>query len=300
MTFQQCKYVIEIAKAGSFNEAATNLFVSQASLSESVKNLEKELSIKIFERSNKGINLTIEGLEFIKYAGQLVSQAEFIKERYSKASYAKRLNISTQHYDFAAEVFADFVNKVSESELTLQLKETKTYEVIDDVKNFRSDLGIIAMKKNSNLLMERYLKKNKIKFTVLAEVAPHIFLRKNHPLSRYSELNYDDLEEYPYVFYEQGEKTAVQFSEELTDNTKFKKRIEINDRATLLNLILSTDCVTIGTGIMTSELNSGNIISVRLKSDEIYCIGWITRENTELTSEADMFIKMLDKFINAI
>ena len=300
MTFQQCKYVIEIAKAGSFNEAATNLFVSQASLSESVKNLEKELSIKIFKRSNKGINLTIEGLEFIKYAGQLVSQAEFIKERYSKASYAKRLYISTQHYDFAAEVFADFVNRVSESELTLQLKETKTYEVIDDVKNFRSDLGIIAMKKNSNLLMERYLKKNKIKFTVLAEVAPHIFLRKNHPLSRYSELNYDDLEEYPYVFYEQGEKTAVQFSEELTDNTKFKKRIEINDRATLLNLILSTDCVTIGTGIMTSELNSGNIISVRLKSDEIYCIGWITRENTELTSEADMFIKMLDKFINTI
>ncbi len=300
MTIQQCKYVIEIAKVGSFNEAATTLFVSQASLSESVKNLEKELGIRIFERSNKGIYMTGEGLEFIRYAHQLVSQAEFIKERYLPDSHSKRLSISTQHYDFVAEVFSDFVNKFSDDELMLQFKETKTYEVIDDVKNFRSNFGVIALKKGGDTLMERFLKKNKIKFTTLTEVEPHVFLRKGHPLADRKKLNYEDLSEYPYVSYEQGEKTAVQFSEELTDYTKFSKNVEINDRATLLNLIMSTDCVTIGTGIMTSELNSGNIISVKLESDETYSIGWIARENTELTEEAEMFIKMLNEFLKRI
>ena len=300
MTIQQCKYVIEIARVGSFNEAATTLFVSQASLSESVRNLERELEIKIFERSNKGINLTGEGLEFIKYAHQLVSQAEFIKERYMPESRSKRLYISTQHYDFVAEVFSKFVNLVAENDFMLQLKETKTHEIIYDVKNLMSDLGIMAMKKGGDALMERYLKKNKLKFTSLAEIEPHVFLRKEHPLSKRDILDYEDLSEYPYISYEQGEKTAVQFSEELTDYTKFKKNIEINDRATLLNLILSTDCVTIGTGIMTSELNSGNIISIKLKSDEIYSIGWIARENSELTEEAALFIKMLEEFLSGI
>lgn len=296
MTIQQCKYAVEIARIGSFNEAATKLFISQASLSENIKNLEQELGIIIFERSNKGINLTREGSEFIHYATQLISQADMIYERYSAAGPLKRLCIATQHYDFAAEVFARFLNSISKSNFSLAMTETKTHEVIENVKNFSCDLGIIAMKKSEDALMKRYLAKNRLQFHPLVETTPHIFIRKEHPLAASASVSYDDLREYAYIFYEQGENCAVQFSEELSEYHSYQKKVKINDRATLMNLLLSTDCYTIGTGIMTSDLNNGNVIAIPLQSGERYAIGWIAHKNVEQTQEAALFIHMLHEF----
>lgn len=300
MTIQQCRYAVEISKVGSFNEAATRLFVSQASLSESVKNLEQELGIVIFERSNKGINLTREGTEFIHYAAQLVSQAEMIRERYSAPGSFKRLCIATQHYDFAADVFAKFLNSITQSNFSLTIQETKTHEVIENVKNSLCDIGIIAIKKSEDYLMKRYLAKNRLEFHSLTETNPHIFVRKEHPLSLSKKVSYDDLGEYPYVFYEQGENSAAQFSEELSEHSAYQKKVRINDRATLMNLLLSTDCYTIGTGIMTSDLNNGNVISIPLESDEKYEIGWINHKNVEQTDEVKTFIEMLEAFFENI
>ena len=300
MTIQQCKYAVEIARIGSFNEAATKLFISQASLSENIKNLEQELGIIIFERSNKGINLTREGSEFIHYAAQLISQAEMIHERYHSSVSMKRLCISTQHYDFVAEVFARFLNSIAHSNFTLTMKETKTHEVIENVKNSLCDLGIIAMKKSEDALMKRYLGKNKLQFHPLIETAPHIFIRKEHPLAHMPLVDYDDLCKYAYIFYEQGENCAIQFSEELSEYHSYQKKVKINDRATLMNLLLSTDCYTIGTGIMTSELNNGNVIAIPLQSNEKYAIGWIAHKNVEHTEEVTQFVHMLHEFFENI
>ena len=297
MTIQQCRYILEIAKRGSFNEAATSLFISQASLSESTKNLENHLGIKIFARSNKGVCLTKEGGEFIKYARQIVSQADLVEERYASSVKPKRLFISSQHYDFAAEVFSKFLNTVKQEHFMLSLRETKTNDVIQEVKSAQSDIGIIALKKTGDQLMERYLKKNKLIFTPLTDARPHVFMKKTHPLKDKSIINDNDLSDYPYIFYEQGDNCAVQFSEELSDYSCSYKNIEINDRATLMNLLLSTDCYTIGTGIMSSELNNGNIISIPLDSASRYSIGYIIHENAELTSEAILFLDMLKEFL---
>lgn len=295
MTIQQCKYVIEIARVGSFNEAAVALFMSQASLSDAVKNLEEELKIKIFKRSNKGVQLTNEGGEFIKYANQLVSQAEFILERYSSRNVSKRLYVSSQHYDFVAEAFAEFVNSIAGGDFTASLKERKTHEVIYDVKNSLCDLGILALKKSEDCVMERYLTKNKLEFHPFMETSPYVFLGRDHPLAGAASVTYEDLSGYAYIVYEQGENSAVQFSEELSEYNSFSKKVEITDRATLMNLLVSTECYTIGTGIMNSKLNNGNITAVPLQSSDMYSLGWLCRENTELSCEARQFVERLGK-----
>lgn len=300
MTIQQCKYAVKVAQEGSFNEAAIKLFTSQASLSEAVKNLEQELGIVIFERSNKGVNLTREGSEFIHYAASIVSQAEMISERYKAKEELKHLCIATQHYDFVAEVFTRFVNSIKNRRFTLTLQETKTYEVIESVKNSASDLGIIAIKQSEEQLMKRYLSKNKLDFKMLIETKPHIFVRKDHELAGETRVSCNDLLDFPYVFYEQGENSAALFFEELADFNLSGNNVKINDRATLMNLLLSTDCYTVGTGIMTSELNNGNVVSVPLETEERYIIGYIKQKNVERTGEACEFIDMLNDFLNKI
>lgn len=299
MTIQQCRYALAIAQAGSFHEAAIRLFISQASLSESVRNLEKELGIMLFLRSNKGVSITREGAEFLHYAAQLVSQAEMIEDRYRSAAAGKRLRVSAQHYDFAAEVFAQFLNTSTQQEFALELKETRTHEAIEQVKNALCDLGVIAMRKSESALMERYLAKNQLQFHSLAETAPHVFMRRGHPLSQHTIVEETELQAFPYVFYEQGENAAALFSEELESAAICRKRVRINDRATLLNLLLSTDCCTIGTGIMTSSL-SQDVIAIPLRSAEKYAIGWIARREITYTEEMLAFIKMLEEFFEKL
>lgn len=295
MTLQQCRNVLEIIKCGSFNEAAISLFISQASLSESVKNLEKELGIQIFHRSNKGISLTGEGSEFAEYAARLCTEAAFIRERYTSSKTTGRLYIITQHYDFVADVFSRFLNTATENPLNVSLQESKTHAVITGVRDGRYDLGVLAVRKEDRQY-HRYLEKNRLRFHCLTETTPYVFLRKAHPLAGRARLDYAALEKYPYIFYAQGENGSARFAEELSEYTLYKKRVEINDRATLMNLLLSTDSVTVGTGLMPSALNDGRIAAVPLESDETYAVGYIVRENTALTEEAKQFAAMLEAF----
>ena len=164
MTIQQCRYVLEIVKQGSFNEAAKTMFVAQTSISGAVKSIETELNIKIFERSNKGVFLTDEGSEFVRYAKQLVSQADFITDRYMSYDEMDKISISSQHYDFVAEVFGQFINENESGSFDFCLREVETFKVIDDVEKSFSDLGIIAIKDSDMDVMERLLDGKKISF----------------------------------------------------------------------------------------------------------------------------------------
>lgn len=294
MTLQQCRNVLEIIKCGSFSEAALSLFISQASLSESVKNLEKELGIQIFNRSNKGISLTSEGGEFAEYAARLAAEADFIKERYTAGKSMRRLYVITQHYDFVAEAFSRFLNTISQSPLAVSLQESKTMAVLEGVREGRYDLGVLAVR-NEDRRMRRHLEKSKLLFTAVGEATPHVFFRALHPLSGKKTLSFSDLAPYPYISYAQNTGGGLQFVEELSDYTT-PKNVEINDRATLMNLLLSTDSVTIGTGLMPSSLNDGRICAVPLESEEKYTVGIIERENIARSQEADVFCEMLTAF----
>ena len=292
MTIQQCKYVLAIAKAGSFNEAAKRLFVAQSSLSGSVKDLESELGIIIFERTGNGVFLTDDGAEFVRYAAQLAEQNDFILERYSTEKNSHKLYVSTQHYDFIADICRRMISEIKEENYRFSLRETKTYEVIHEIETAYSDIGILAIKDSDDGIMKRFLDKRGLFFTPVIKAYPHVFVRKEHPLAGNKRIEYGALKDYPYVSYEQGEHNISFFTEEIMNGFS-KRHIEISDRASLMNVLLNTDCYTIGTGIMPSALNNGNIVSIPLVSDEFYMIGYILRKDGKLSDMAEEFIRLL-------
>lgn len=292
MTIQQCKYILKIAECGSLNEAAKQLFVAQSSLSVSLKSLEQELNIKIFERLGNGVYLTEEGAEFIQYARQISEQTDFVLNRYTGNSHSDHLYVSTQHYDFVADVFANLLNEFKEDKYQFSLREMKTYDVICETETAYCDIGIIAIKANDRGIMERYLSQRGLKFTSLLNAMPHVFLRKGHPIANQKVITEENLKNYPYVSYEQGKHNSYFFTEEIT-KIYSDKHIEISDRASLMNVLLATDCYTIGTGIMPSSLNENRIVSIPFESEDFYTIGYILRSDRNMSNPAEKFIKML-------
>ena len=293
MTIQQCKYVLSIANTGSFNEAAKQLFIAQSTLSLSIKTLEQELGIRIFERSGNGVYLTEEGAEFVRYASQIVQHDEFVSERYSAKDVSHRLYIATQHYDFIADIFGKMLAEGDADSYKYALREIKTYDIIHEIEISRSDIGIIAIKDSEYDIMKRYLGKKGIEFTEVLKASPHVFLSKSHPLAQSETLTLSDLKDYPYVSYEQGDRNISFFTEEFISGLKSKKHIEISDRATLMNVLLVTDCYTVGTGIMPSALNRGDIVGIPLKSNDFYITGYILNTARKLTEETQRFIDLL-------
>ena len=300
MTIQQCKYVLTVANTGSFNEAAKQLFVAQSSLSISIKSLEQELDIKIFERSGNGVYLTDEGAEFVKYATQICENDDFVAQRYKTKSIKKKLYIATQHYDFIADIFGNFLKTVESESYRFSIREIETYNVIHEVETAHSDIGIIAIKDGDFDIMKRYLNKKHLSFTPVLEATPHVFFRKNHPLSQHGKLSNTDLKEFPYVSYEQGEHNSSFFTEELCDVSYIDKHIEISDRATLMNVLMLTDAYTIGTGIMPSALNKGDIISVPYESEDFYIIGYLLNEERKIHDATVKFIKLMEETLKNI
>ena len=300
MTIQQCLYVIKIQKTGSFSEAARELFVAQSSLSASIKQLEEELSIKIFERSKNGVTLTLDGAEFVRYAAGIVESAEFISDRYGKRQTGSRLFVSTQHYDFVADVFARLVGENSEERFSFSLQEKTTYEVIRDVETATSDIGIIAIKDCDADIMKRHLQNKGVCFEPMLVAYPHVFVRRGHPLSRESLISLDALRVYPYLSYEQGEHSDPWFKEEIIGGIFLQRRVLISDRATLMNLLLETDAYTIGTGIMPSALNDGKIVSVPFEGDSFYRVGYLYKKDTQPSATMERFVELLTAFSQEI
>ena len=299
MTIQQCRYVLAIAQSGSFSKAAKQLFVAQSSLSVGVKALESELGIQIFDRSGNGICLTDAGGEFIRYADQLCRDTDLIAERYSK-TIQQKLYIATQHYDFIADIFGEILKETDSEGYRFSIREIETYNVIRDVQTAYSDIGIIAIRDSNLEIMKRYLSGRKLSFTPVLSVKPHVFVRKGHPLSDRSLLTAEELKDYPYVSYAQGENNSTYFTEELIEGVVADKHIEISDRATLMNVLMVTDAYTIGTGVMPSALNRGDIVSVPLQSDARYDIGYILNVERNVSPMMQKFIDRMESVLKNI
>ncbi|WP_339321626.1 LysR family transcriptional regulator [Paenibacillus sp. FSL W8-0194] len=298
MTLQQLKYVIEVANRGSMNEAAKRLFISQPSLSNAIKELETELRITIFERTNKGITLSKEGAEFLGYARQVIEQAELLESRYLNAKPApQHFSVSTQHYAFAVNAFVNLVREYGQEEYELALRETKTHEIIQDVKTQRSEIGILYLNEFNSKVINRLLKDANLKFTSLFTAKPHIFISIHNPLAKQSIVTIDQLEAYPYLSFEQGEYNSFHFSEEILSTLSHPKSIRVNDRATLFNLLIGLNGYTISTGVLSADLNGNEIIPVPLDCQESINVGWICHQNAALSKLALAYIDALHEAI---
>lgn len=297
MTLQQLKYVIEVADKGSMNEAAKSLFISQPSLSNAIKDLENEIHLNIFIRSNKGIIVSKEGREFLGYARQVIEQSSLMEERYlGNKPFKQKFSVSTQHYSFAVNAFVDLIKEYGMDEYEFTLRETRTYEIIDDVKNLQSEIGILYMNEFNEKVITRLLKENDLIFEKLFKAKPHVFVSSKNPLARKNKVTLKELDDYPYLSFEQGEYNSFYFSEEILSVIQRKKSIKVSDRATLFNFLIGLDGYTICSGIISEELNGKDIVSVPLDVEDSMSIGFITHKNTKISRLGEIYIDALRKY----
>lgn len=276
MTLKQLQYIITVADMGNITEAAKKLFIAQPSLTSSIHELEKEYGITIFTRGNKGVELTPEGDEFLGYARQVIEQSNLINERYTgKSDVKQRFCVSAQHYSFAVEAFVKLLKEHGGDKYEFHMRETQTYEIIDDVSHLRSEIGILYINKFNETIIRKTLRDNNLSFNTLFKAKPHVFIGKGNPLAKKKKLTLDDLKPFPRLSYEQGSHNSFYFSEEILSTVDCDKDLIVCDRATLFNMLIGLNGYTICSGVISEELNGPNIIAKPLDVDDYMEIGYI-------------------------
>lgn len=301
MTLQQLKYVVGVAAYGSISEAAEHLFISQPSLSTAVKELEEEVGIRIFLRTSQGVSVTAEGTEFLGYARQILEQTNLLESRYRESKLPRQLfSVSTQHYAFVVNAFVAAIKELGVDEFECTLRETRTHEIIEDVRNLRSEIGVLYRNDFNRKVLDKILHDAKLDFIPLFDAKPHIFVSSVHPLALKPRVTLEDLDPYPCLTFEQGEYNSFHFSEEIQSTLIHRKSIKVSDRATLFNLLIGLDGYTISTGIVTADLNGNNIVSVPLQLEELITVGYITQRNMTYSLGATVFLEKLKKFCTGV
>ena len=265
MTIQQLKYAITISEVGSLNRASEVLYVSQPSLSSAVRSLEEDLGITIFSRGGKGVALTNDGAEFIRYARQVVAQYERLLDKYGQGgTLKKKFGISTQHYSFAVKSFVEMVKQFDTQEYEFAIRETTTRDVIEDVSTAKSEIGILYLSDFNRKAIERILRGNQLEFHPLIQCDTYAYLWKGHPLA--------------------GEKT---------------------DRASMLNLMVGLNGYTVCSGIICEELNGSDYMAVPFRGGEETAgsrmeIGYIIKQNMIMSNMAQLYIEELKRYLGTI
>ncbi len=297
MTLTQLNYAITVANASSMNEAARSLFISQPSLSAAIKELEEEIGVELFRRTNRGISLTPEGEEFIGYARQVEEQYRLIESRYiSKEKIKKKFGVSTQHYTFAVNAFVEMVKQFGMDEYEFAIHETKTYDVIEDVKNFRSEIGILYINDFNRKVLTKLFHEYNLEFHELLNCGIYVYMWKGHPLAKREAIALEELDEYPCLSFEQGTYNSFYFAEEVLSTYDYKRLIKANDRATMLNLMVGLNGYTLCSGIICEELNGSDYCAVKLKSDEMMTIGYLVRKGVAISELGQKYLEEIAKY----
>jgi DNA-binding transcriptional LysR family regulator len=274
------------------------LFVSQSSLSVAVKDVERECGITIFERNNRGITPTREGVELLGYAKQVVEQADLMEARYAPGNKQsdQTLAVSSQHYSFPVETFLEFVAAYEGKGYTFTLRETRTHEVIEDVRDFRSDVGVLYLSSFNRAVLTRAFEEAKLEFHALLTAHPHIFVSEKHPLANRKQVSLDELADYPRYSFEQGNTDSFFYAEEPFAELPHEKRVIVSDRGTLSNLLAHHTGYTVSTGILSSEMHTG-IVAIPLKTRELMEVGYLVSQERQLSTLAEHYIELLQMFI---
>ncbi len=298
MTLQQLKYIIAIAECGSITSAAGKLLVAQPSLSKSVTELEKEMGIHIFCRNNRGVYLSEDGMKFLSYARQVVEQSDLLEQQYKEKETIRRVfAVSAQHYAFVVNAFVALVKEYGESKYEFTLRESKTHDIIEDVRTSRSAIGILFLSNFNREVILRIIHNADLKFISLFTAKPHIFVSSKNPLARKRKVKLDDLKLFPRLTYEQGINNSFYYSEELHSTEESPQSIIVTDRATLFNLLIGLNGYTISSGILSSDLNGKDIVSIPLESDELMEIGYVAPINQPLNPVSERYLKHLENYI---
>ncbi|WP_336632456.1 MULTISPECIES: LysR family transcriptional regulator [unclassified Microbacterium] len=290
LTLQHLRYFIDVAAEGSISAAADLLYVAQPTMSAAMKDLESRVGRTLLTRSARGVALTPDGAEFLGYARQVVEQVELLEQRYlGRAPSRRLLGISTQHYSFAVDAFVRMVKASGAAQYEFALRETRTWDIIDDVRTLRSELGILYRNDFNRKVIDRLLRDNGLAFHPIFVADPHIFISRRNPLAAQERVTLADLEGLPRLSFDQGANNAFYFAEEILSTSSSAQEIRVSDRATIFNLMIGLDGYTISTGIISDQLDP-EIVAIPLEVDERIEIGWIGHAAIPLTEQAQRYL----------
>lgn len=296
MTLQQLRYALTIADCGSMNEAAKQLFISQPSLSETMKELETEIGLDIFLRSNRGIVITPEGEEFLGYARQVTEQFGLLQSKYIDKKVKEKFSVSTQHYTFAVKAFVETVKQIGMEQYEFAVHETTTISVIENVKNFKSEIGVLYENDFNEKVLNKMFKENGLEFVELFSCDTFVYLWSGHPLAKQDVITMEELDEYPCLSFDQGKNNSLYLAEEMKSTYEYRRLIKANDRATLLNLMIGLNAYTLCSGIICEDLNGNDYKAVPLKETEKMRIGYIKRKGAKVSHIGELYIEELKKY----
>lgn len=303
MTLQQIYYALAVADTGSMNKAAEKLIISQPSLTSAIKELERFAGISIFLRTSKGVVVTNEGMEFLTYARQVYQQYELLVEKYGKSGDIKRkFSVSTQHYSFAVKAFIEMVKRFDTKNYEFAIRETKTYDVIQDVGTLRSEIGILYLSSFNRKIIEKTLYEYELAFHHLIDCDAHVYLWKGHPLAKEKSIQFEQLLDYPCLSFEQGEKGSFYFAEEILSENRYPRIIRACDRATMLNLMVGLNGYTLCSGIICNELNGDDYAAIPFEADEknqsgVMEIGYIKKKHGALSELGEIYLGEIKRYL---
>lgn len=306
MTLQQLHYVLTIAETGSMNRAAERLYVTQPTLTASIADLETEIGQQIFNRTNRGVSLTSSGTRFLHYARQVYQQYEILEREYGKSQEIKRVfGVSSQHYSFVTKAFVETVKQFDASKFEFAIRETRTMDVIRDVANQRSSLGVLFRSRHNKKVLSRILAENRLEFAPLIECSAFVYLWKDHPLADEKAITMEQLRAYPCLSFEQGDQSSSYFAEEILSEREYPKSIHATDRATMLNLMIGLNGYTLCSGIICEELNGSDYVAIPYQEDREYQnaqmeIGYIKRRDTVLDDVGETFLREMDNYLRPL
>jgi DNA-binding transcriptional LysR family regulator len=256
------------------------------------------MGIQLLIRSKKGVVLTDEGRRFMVYANQVLAQVKLLEGQYKEKTVKKKVfAVSAQHYAFVVHAFVELIKNVETEEYQFTLRETATEKILTDVMKFRSDLGILYLNSFNQEIMKKLFKEHDLEFTPLFTASPHVFLSRDNPLTLKKSLSLADLEDYPYLSYEQGDNNSFYFSEEILSTISHKKNIKVTDRATIFNLMVGLNGYTISSGIISSELNDDKIVAIPLEVDDYITLGWLKHKQVKLSEMSLDYLERLKEHI---
>ena len=297
MTLQQLRYLIAVVEKGSMTEAAKSLFISQPSLSNAIKEVERNIGFRIFNRGRAGVTLTAKGMEFLGYARRVVQQMDALESKYGDSQDTKqRFCVSTQHYTFTANAFVELVKEHGHEKYDLMLNETQTHQVIEDVRSRFSDLGVLYLSHANERVLSAEFTRNDVAFHQLFAVSPHVFLRRGHPLTALGSITLEDLRPYPKLGFVQGRYESASYAEDPFNDIEADRTIRVSDRAAIENLMIGLDGYTIATGILPNRLHGDDIVSLPLDADERMHVGYIVNTGQTLSELASAYVDKLRQY----
>ena len=298
MTIAQLKYVVEVAKTKSINAAAQALFISQSGLSTAIKELEEEIGVTLFNRTNRGISITSDGETFIRYANNVLLQYRFMEEKYFGGSEVKSpFSVSMHHSTFATKIFAQIIKEFGIADYEYSLFETTTKTVLDNIRLAKSELGVLYISSFNRDYYDKVFKESDLSFEVLGSFPICAYVSENHPLAGKKEILLSELEEYPCLIFDQDENSSFYFYEEIISAYQYKNIIRTSDRGTTLELLAETFAYSVGIGTFFDEKHEKGLTAVSIKTDERIDVGYIKRNHTVLSEPGERYIELFKQYV---